>query len=183
MKKNIIYLSFVLLLLLFSSCSKNNIEKNNVMNNNQEMNKNEFVNSKNINNSKDVNNQEIINTEEENNIENNNNDDVNVLKKQIIIWWSTTCPHCVNAMPEFKEKIYDVYNDNVDIIVNSVNWEKFNVDIPQNLNLNNMKYFDTVVWKECNYVPSFAVLDENSNVILSSCWWEKTIDDILNVIK
>ena len=104
-------------------------------------------------------------------------------KKQVIIWWSTSCPHCVTAMPEFKEKIYDAYKDNVDISINSVNWKRFDVDIPQNLNTSNMPQFITVVWKECNFVPSFAVIDENSNVLLSSCWSEKTIDDIVEVIK
>lgn len=104
-------------------------------------------------------------------------------KKQVIIWWSTSCPHCVKAMPEFKEKIYDVYKDSVDINVNSVNWQKFNVDIPQNLNTSNMPQFFQVVWKECNFVPSFAVVNTNNDILLSSCWWEKSIDDIISVIK
>lgn len=104
-------------------------------------------------------------------------------KKQIIIWWSTFCPHCVTAMPEFKEKIYDVYKDSVDIKVNSINWQKFDVEIPQNIDTSNMLQFFQVVWKECNFVPSFAVVDTNNDILLSSCWWEKSIDDIISVIK
>lgn len=104
-------------------------------------------------------------------------------KKQIIIWWSTWCPHCVSAMPEFKEKIYDIYKESIDINVNSINWKKFDVEIPQNIDTSNMPEFFTVVWKECNYIPSFAVIDKESNVLLSSCWWEKTIDDIIKIIK
>jgi len=104
-------------------------------------------------------------------------------KKQIIIWWATSCPYCVQAMPEFKEKIYDVYKDTVDININSVNWQEFDVEIPQNLDTSNMPSFFEIVWEECNFVPSFAVLDENNNVLLSSCWSEKSIEDIIEVIK
>ncbi len=107
----------------------------------------------------------------------------NQWKKQIIIWGSTACPHCVNAMPQFKEKIYDTYKEKIDIQVNSINWEKFEVDIPQNLDTNTIPDFETLVWKKCDYIPSFVVFDENKKLILSSCWWEKNIDDILNVLK
>gem|GEM_PF-3517925 len=31
-------------------------------------------------------------------------------KPTILIWGSTTCPHCVNAMPIFEKDIYNVYD-------------------------------------------------------------------------
>jgi hypothetical protein len=46
-----------------------------------------------------------------------------------------------------------------------------------------MPNFETLVWKKCAYIPSFVVLDENKKLILSSCWWEKDIDDIIHIIK
>lgn len=85
--------------------------------------------------------------------------------------------------PQFKEKIYDTYKEKIDIQVNSINWKKFEVDIPQNLDTNTISVFETLVWKKCDYIPSFVVFDENKKLILSSCWWEKNIDDILNVLK
>ncbi len=107
---------------------------------------------------------------------------VNQEKKKIIIWGSTDCPHCVDAMPQFKGKIYDIFKEKVDIQVHVINWKKFDVDIPQNIDIKTIPRFETFTWKNCSYIPSFVVLDTNNKIILSSCGWEKDIDDILLII-
>ena len=102
-------------------------------------------------------------------------------KITILIWWATWCPHCQKAIPIFKEKIYDIYKWKINIQINLLSDDKFKVNIPQKTN--SKIIFKDVVWKDCNYIPSWAILDKNLKVLLSSCWWEKNLDDMLNILK
>ena len=100
----------------------------------------------------------------------------------IILFGGTYCSHCQQAVPIFKEKVYDVYSEDVNIWINVVDGWKFNVeDIPQGLNTN--LDFNTITGTGCRYIPSWVILKENGKVALSSCGGEKEISDIIQTIE
>lgn len=103
-------------------------------------------------------------------------------KPSVILFGGTYCGHCQEAVPIFKQQVYDVYSDDVNIWINVIDGGKFNVDdVPQGLNYN--LDFDTIAGRECNYVPSWIILDKNGDVALSSCGGEKDMEDMIKKIK
>lgn len=99
----------------------------------------------------------------------------------IILFGATYCSHCQNAIPIFKEKIYDIYSSKVNIWINVIDDEEFDIlEIPQGLNSN--LDFTKITGQECNYVPSWIILDKKTNVVLTSCGGEKDLDEMIKEI-
>jgi thiol-disulfide isomerase/thioredoxin len=98
----------------------------------------------------------------------------------VIVFGGTYCGHCQAAVPVFKEQVYDVYKKRADIWVNVIDDKQFPVDLPQGLNRN--LDFDTIVGKQCGYVPSWVVLDAENNVLLSSCGNEHSMAEMLRAL-
>jgi thiol-disulfide isomerase/thioredoxin len=103
-------------------------------------------------------------------------------KPSVIVFGGTYCPHCRDAVPVFKEKVFEVYKEEVNIWVNVIDGKMFDVEgIPQGLN-NNVDY-NAITGEECNYVPSWLVMDAEGNVTLSSCGNEKEMSDMIYAIQ
>ncbi len=103
-------------------------------------------------------------------------------KPSVILFGGTYCEHCKAAIPVFKEKVYDVYNEEMNIWINVVDGGLFEIeDIPQGLNLN--LDFNNITNTKCGYVPSWIVLDETGKVALSSCGGEKELSEMMKTIK
>ncbi len=97
-------------------------------------------------------------------------------RPSVIVFGGTYCPHCQNAVPVFKTEIADPYAHQANIWVNVIDQKKFPVDVPQGFNPNFT--FEGLAQKKCGYVPSWVVLDKETNPVLSSCGTEKSIDDM-----
>ncbi|MBT3463501.1 hypothetical protein HOD20_01295 [archaeon] len=119
-------------------------------------------------------------------IENNNIDTYSTLidfygKPSIILFGSTYCSHCKEALPIFKEKVYNVYNKEINIWINVINNDYFDItDIPQGFN--EEIDFEKITNIECKYVPSWIILDKFGNVKMSSCGNEKTMNEMVYTI-
>lgn len=103
-------------------------------------------------------------------------------KPSVIVFGGTYCPHCRDAVPIFKENVYESYKEDVNVWVNVIDGKKFDVDgIPQGLN----PYldFNEITGGECNYVPSWLVMDAEGNVALSSCGNEREMSDMISEIE
>jgi len=99
-------------------------------------------------------------------------------KPSVIILAGTFCPHCRSAMPDFKTKLWDVYNEKVNIFINVVDGKKFDVaEIPQGTN--EAISYDLLTGSDCGYVPSWVLLDAKGEVSIASCGGEKSIDDMI----
>lgn len=97
-------------------------------------------------------------------------------KPTILIWGSTWCPHCINSIPVFEKDIYKIYEDKINIQINTLSKNKFETKIPQVLNSKlTFKWISSV---DCNFIPSWIILDKNTKVIDKSCWGEKTLEDL-----
>lgn len=101
-------------------------------------------------------------------------------KPSIILFGGTYCPHCVSTMPIFKKEIYDVYRGKINVWINVIDNGKFEVDMPQGLN--QQLEFTKITNKECNYIPSWVILDSKGIVQSSSCGGEKDLEEMLLVI-
>lgn len=104
---------------------------------------------------------------------------------RVVVFWWTYCPHCNNAMPEFKEEIYQVYKNDLDIFVQVVDWydwKRFNIDWIDQW-YEPWLTFESLANKECWYVPSWVVVDGNWDPVMSSCGSDKSMSDMENAIK
>lgn len=85
-------------------------------------------------------------------------------------------------MPIFHEKVWIPYHEEIDIFVNVVDKKTFPVeDIPQGYDPS--LHFEQLAKRECEYIPSWVILDANQTHTLSSCGTEKDIEDILKEIQ
>jgi len=101
-------------------------------------------------------------------------------KPAVVFIVGTFCPHCQSAMPTYKTDIWDVYKDSVNIFANVTdgqNGSRFEVaEIPQGVDAK--LDFKTLVGEECNYVPSWVLLDAEGTTVDSSCGASKGVDVI-----
>jgi hypothetical protein len=98
-------------------------------------------------------------------------------KPSAIVFGGTYCPHCTKAVPLFKTQIWDNYSEKANLWVNVIDKKKFDVeDVAQGFNEN--LTFEGVAKKPCGFVPAWVVLDENFELVSSSCGGEKTLDDM-----
>jgi thiol-disulfide isomerase/thioredoxin len=96
-------------------------------------------------------------------------------KPSVIYFAGTYCGACKANVPGLKEKIWDNYKLEANIWLQVINDDTFDVDMSQGLNKNiDMREF----LKNCNYIPSFVVLDKEGKTTLESCGSQKTTDDI-----
>ncbi len=108
-------------------------------------------------------------------------------KPAVIFIAGTFCPHCQTAMPAYKTDIWDVYGKDTstssaqaNIFVNVSDGQggkRFEVaDIAQGFDAK--LDFKTLTGEECNYVPSWVMLDTEGVVTDSSCGADKGVDVI-----
>ena len=96
---------------------------------------------------------------------------------RLVVFASTSCPHCKKAMPELEEKIWDKYNNRVDIFVNVLNGGRFNQDRIKQGTDNNLT-FESMTGQKCGFVPSWVIIDGSGKVVDKSCGTEKDINVI-----
>lgn len=102
-------------------------------------------------------------------------------KPSVIFFASTGCPHCRKAVPDYQTKIYEQYDDKINVWLNVVNGRKFSTTIPQGLNRN--LRFDNIAGTNCAYVPSWVVLDSEGKPVLSSCGNTRSLDELSSALK
>ncbi len=106
-------------------------------------------------------------------------------KPAVIFIVGTFCPYCQNAMPTYKTDIWDVYGKDtqtnparIHVFANVTDGQggnRFAVSgIPQGVDAK--LDYKTLVGEECNYVPSWVLLDDKGSVVDSSCGATKGID-------
>lgn len=105
-------------------------------------------------------------------------------KPTVILFASTSCPHCRDDVPEIEEKIFDEVGDKINVIINVVNGEggeRFKTKIEQKAD-SSIDY-KTLTGEECGYVPSWIVLDKDGSVVDKSCGNIKKTEGIITRLK
>jgi len=101
-------------------------------------------------------------------------------KPAVVFIVGTFCPHCQDSMPKYKTQIWDVYKDSVNIFASVSDGEsgkRFEVpEIAQGYDA--QLNFQNLTGEECNYVPSWVLLDSTGKTVDSSCGAKKGIDVI-----
>ncbi len=96
-------------------------------------------------------------------------------KPTLLIFAGTFCPHCQTAMPDYKTLIWDNYKTELNIWIQVVDagessGKKFQTVINQGFN--SSLDFEGITGRECDYIPSWLILDEKGNIEISSCGGE-----------
>lgn len=101
-------------------------------------------------------------------------------KPAVIFIVGTFCPHCQTSMPVYKTGIWDVYKNTVNIfahVTDGQGGKRFEVaDIAQGFDAK--LDFKTLTGEDCNFVPSWVMLDAGGTVTDSSCGADKGVDVI-----
>jgi thiol-disulfide isomerase/thioredoxin len=100
----------------------------------------------------------------------------------LIVFAGTYCPHCQAFVPEIKEKIHAVYSSQLNVWINVVDKQKFEVkDMYQGFNPK--LTYEGFAKEECKYIPSWVILDKNGEVLTKSCGSDKSFPEMLDAIK
>jgi thiol-disulfide isomerase/thioredoxin len=100
----------------------------------------------------------------------------------VILFGGTYCPHCVKSIPEYAELIWEPYHKQANLWVNVIDKKKFDNDVIAQGYNTNLKYND-ITGENCNFVPSWVVLNAQGEVSESSCGSSKGIDEMAEVLK
>lgn len=105
----------------------------------------------------------------------------NTWKKWYIWFVSTSCPHCVEEVPNL-DKFYRQYKDQINMILYVQNKQKFNWDyiVPQETK--KVFSYEEVTWEKCGYIPSYAIFDENNKIIAKKCGWALSEEELKNLL-
>ena len=94
------------------------------------------------------------------------------------IWFvASWCPHCQAEVPSL-QKFYNEYSGKVNMEINVVDKRPFPgvKTLPQNYK--NPKSYEDFTHEQCDYVPSWVILDKSGNVIAKKCWWPITEEQL-----
>jgi len=98
-------------------------------------------------------------------------------KPSVIVFAATYCSHCRKAAPEFEAGVWNNFKHKANLWINVTDGGKFDIkEAAQGLN-KNLDY-NTITGDQCEYVPSWVVLDKEGNVSLKSCGSEKSETDM-----
>ena len=93
--------------------------------------------------------------------------DLNIADKYLIIFWSSTCSHCLEELPEVK----DMIPENTKVIAIGIeedaeNWKKTIENYPNFIHVLGLKKWDNEIVKAytINSTPSFIVLDKDKSI-------------------
>lgn len=99
-------------------------------------------------------------------------------KPSVVLFAGTYCPHCQKEVPEYEQKIWDVYKDKANLWIQVIDKEKFNTKAAQGFNPLLNDYSALAKGETCEYVPSFVLLDKNLETVMTSCGKSKTMDEL-----
>ena len=98
-------------------------------------------------------------------------------KPTVIVYAGTYCPHCQEEVPQYEEKIWNNYKDTANLWIQTIDKKDFETTAAQGFNPL-LDYQVLSGGETCDYVPSFIVLNENIESVLTSCGGEKTLEEM-----
>lgn len=102
----------------------------------------------------------------------------------LIMFGGTYCSHCQSTVPKVESLVWDEYKTKMNVWLQVVDGEsgaKFKTTMPQGYN-ENLSY-ESVVGENCGYVPSWALLDANGDVLESSCGNSKSLEELVYAVE
>ena len=94
--------------------------------------------------------------------------DLNIADRYLIIFWSSTCSHCLEELPKVKE----IIPENTKVIAIGIeddaeNWQKAIENYPDFIHVLGLQKWDNEIVKAYNIdaTPSFIVLDKDKTII------------------
>lgn len=103
-------------------------------------------------------------------------------RPSVILFGSTSCPHCQQALPTVVERVYEPYKERVNLWVQVTDRGRFEADsIPQGFNT--AIDFVSLTGAQCAYVPSWVVLDAQLQPIIASCGNERSMQEMIAAIE
>lgn len=90
----------------------------------------------------------------------------------VLIFWSSTCPHCLQELPKVKELMKNYDDKKIKVIAYGIeddktNWEKVTASYPEFIQVIGLGKWDNPLVKDYGILttPSYFVLDKNKTII------------------
>uniref|UniRef100_UPI00404A405F TlpA family protein disulfide reductase n=1 Tax=Gelidibacter sp. TaxID=2018083 RepID=UPI00404A405F len=98
--------------------------------------------------------------------------DINISRNYVLIFWSSTCPHCLQELPKVQKIIKSYDAKRVKVIAygiedDATNWEKVTANYPEFIQVIGLEKWDNPLVKDYGIMstPSYFVLDTNKKII------------------
>jgi thiol-disulfide isomerase/thioredoxin len=98
--------------------------------------------------------------------------DINTSRNYVLIFWSSTCPHCLQELPKVQKIIKSYDAKRVKVIAYGIeddkaNWEKVSANFPEFIQVIGLEKWDNPLVKDYGIMstPSYFVLDKNKKII------------------
>lgn len=90
----------------------------------------------------------------------------------VLIFWSSTCPHCLQELPKVQNSMKNYDEKTVKVIAYGIedenaNWEKVSANFPEFIHVIGLQKWDNPLIKDYGIMstPSYFVLDKNKTII------------------
>lgn len=90
----------------------------------------------------------------------------------VLIFWSSTCPHCLQELPKVQNLMKNYDEKSVKVIAYGIeddkaNWEKVSANFPEFIHVIGLQKWDNPLIKDYGILstPSYFVLDKNKTII------------------
>jgi thiol-disulfide isomerase/thioredoxin len=98
--------------------------------------------------------------------------ELNTSYNYVLIFWSSTCPHCLQELPKVQKIIKSYDAKKVRVIAYGIeddkaNWEKVSANFPEFIQVIGLEKWDNPLVKDYGIMstPSYFVLDKNKKII------------------
>jgi thiol-disulfide isomerase/thioredoxin len=98
--------------------------------------------------------------------------EINTSYNYVLIFWSSTCPHCLQELPKVQKIIKNYDAKKVKVIAYGIeddvtNWEKVIANYPEFIQVIGLEKWDNPLVKDYGIMstPSYFVLDKNKKII------------------
>ncbi|MEJ2112480.1 MAG: TlpA disulfide reductase family protein [Flavobacteriaceae bacterium] len=97
---------------------------------------------------------------------------INIAEKYIILFWSSTCSHCLAEIPQLQAYIKNLEKGKLKVIAvgledDSENWKKQAINYPNFIHVLGLKKWDNEIGNDYNVVatPTYFLLDKDKKII------------------
>jgi len=98
----------------------------------------------------------------------------------VMFFAGTYCSYCQSAVPGYEEQVWDEYKGDANVwlqVVDGASGSSFDTGMAQGYNAG--LSYEGLAGEECNYVPSWVLMDSEGAPVLTSCGSEHSVEELV----